>query len=85
MRRRFILQPHLRYRSQKKITSGKELLGGGVHVGTELGEGGDLTVLGEIEFHRTGNLLHGLHLGGGSDTGDGKTDVDGGTDTLKTP
>ena len=66
-----------------KFTSGKELLGGGVHVRTELGEGGDLTVLGQIEFHGSGNLFHSLHLGGGSDTGDGKTDVNGGTDTLK--
>jgi len=64
-------------------TSGKLLLGGGVHVGTELGEGGDLSELGEIELHGTRNLLHGLHLGGGTDSGDGKTDVDGGSDTLE--
>ena len=64
-------------------TSVQQLLGGGVKIGTELGEGGDLTVLGQIKFHGSGNLFHSLHLGGGSDTGDGKTDVNGGTDTLK--
>merc|ERR1712157_502534 len=62
---------------------GKELLSGGIHIGTELGEGGDLTELGQIQLHGTGNLFHGLHLGGGTDTGDGKTDVDGGTNTLQ--
>jgi len=63
-------------------TSGKLLLGGGVHVRTELGEGGDFSELGEIELHGTRNLLHGLHLGGGTDSRDGKTDVDGGSNTL---
>lgn len=66
----------------KTLTSGKKLLGGGIHIGTELGEGSDFTVLGQIQLHGTGNLFHGLHLGGGTDTGDGKTDVDGWTDTL---
>ena len=61
----------------------QQLLGGSVKIGTELGESGDLTVLGQIKFHGSGNLFHSLHLGGGSDTGDGKTDVNGGTDTLK--
>jgi len=64
-------------------TSGKLLLGGGVHVRTELGEGGDFSELGEIELHGTRNLLHGLHLGGGTDSRDGKTDVDGGSNTLE--
>lgn len=77
------LRNRVYHRFLGKFTSGKELLGGGVHVGTELGEGGDLTVLGQIELHGSRNLFHSLHLGGGSDTGDGKTDVNGGTDTLK--
>ena len=58
------------------------LLGGGVKIGTELGEGGDLTVLGKLELHGTGNLLHGLDLGGGTDTRHGETDVNGGAHTL---
>jgi len=63
-------------------TSVEELLGGGIHIGTELSEGGDLSVLREIELHGTGDLLHGLELGGGSDSGDGETDVDCWSDTL---
>ena len=58
------------------------LLSGGIHIGTELGKGGDFTELGQIQLHGTGNLFHGLHLGSGTDTGDGKTDVDGWADTL---
>jgi hypothetical protein len=64
------------------LTSVEELLGGGIKIGTELGEGGDLSVLGQLELHGTSNLLHGLDLGGGADTGHGKTDVNGGSDTL---
>merc|ERR1712142_683347 len=67
----------------KTLTTRKKLLSGGIHIGTELSEGSDFTILGQIQFHGTGNLLHGLHLGGRSDTGDGKTDVNGGTDTLE--
>ena len=46
------------------------------------GEGGDFSVLGQEELQRTGDLFHGLELGSGTDTRHGKTDVDGGTDTL---
>ena len=63
-------------------TSGELLLGGGIHIGTELSEGSDFSELGKIELHGTRDLLHGLHLGGGTDTGDGQTDVDGWADTL---
>merc|ERR1740128_1386459 len=52
-------------------TSVQELLGGSVQVGTELGEGGDLTVLSQLQLHGSGNLLHGLGLGSGADTGHG--------------
>ena len=45
------------------LTSVEEVLGGGVEIGTELGEGGDLSVLSELELKRTGDLLHGLDLG----------------------
>jgi hypothetical protein len=47
-----------------------------------LGESGDLTVLSQEKLEGTGNLLHGLELSGGTDTRHGKTDVDGGTNTL---
>ena len=42
-----------------------------------------LSVLSQLELHGTGNLLHGLGLGSGSDTGHGQTDVDGGSDTWR--
>ncbi len=66
----------------KLLTSVKELLGGGIEIGTELGESGNLSVLGELELHGSRNLLHGLDLSGGSDSGDGKTDVNGWSDTF---
>ena len=58
------------------------LLGGGVEVGSELGEGGDLTVLGQLELHGTGDGLGGLVLGGGADAGHGEADGDGGALAL---
>jgi hypothetical protein len=85
-------------------TTVEEETGRGVEVGTELGEGGDITVLSEVKLEGTGNGLHdlcnrkkqgqyqeegeesgrtNLGLGGRSDTGDGKTDVNRGTDTLE--
>jgi len=42
----------------------QQLLRGGVQVGAELGEGRNLTVLGQLKLHRTGHLFHGLCLGG---------------------
>ena len=50
------------------FTPAKGLLGGRVKIGTELGEGGDFTVLGQEELERAGDLLHGLELSGGADT-----------------
>ena len=64
------------------LTSVKELLGGGIQIRTELGEGSDLTILSELELEGTGELFHGLNLGGRTDTRHGKTDIDSGTDTL---
>ncbi|KAI5296362.1 hypothetical protein KEM55_005847, partial [Ascosphaera atra] len=64
------------------LTTGENLLGGGVEVGAELRKGRNLTVLRQEKLEGTGDLLHGLELGAGADTGDGKTDVDGGADTL---
>jgi len=46
------------------LTSVKKLLGGGIKIGTELGEGSDLSVLGKIELHGTRHLLHCLNLSG---------------------
>jgi len=37
----------------------EQLLGGGVQVGAELGEGGHLTVLGQLQLHGTGHLVVG--------------------------
>jgi hypothetical protein len=66
----------------KTLTTAEGLLGSSVQIGTELGESGDLTVLGQEELQGTSDLLHGLDLGSGTDTGNGQTDVNGGTDTL---
>jgi hypothetical protein len=75
------------HRCQKPVitytfTTVKGLLGGSIQIGTELGESSDLTVLGQEKLEGTSDLLHGLKLGSGSDTGDGKTDVNGWSDTL---
>ena len=64
------------------LTSVEELLGGSIEIRAELGKGGDLTILGQLELEGTGKLLHGLDLGGGTDTGHGETDVNGWADTL---
>ena len=64
------------------LTSVKELLGGSIKIGTELGESSDLTILGQFELHGTSDLLHGLDLGSGTDTRHGQTDVNGWSDTL---
>jgi len=64
-------------------TSVEEVSGGSIQIGTELGEGGDLSVLGEVKLQGTGNRLHEFGLGGGTDSRDGKTDVDCWSDTLE--
>jgi len=63
------------------LTSVKKLLSRGIKIGTELGESSDFSVLGKLELHGTGNLLHGLDLGGGTDSRYGKTDVNCWSDT----
>ena len=70
------------YLSEARATV-EEVLGGSVEIRAKLGKGSDLTVLGKLELERGGDLLHGLGLGSGADTGHGETDVDGGADTLK--
>lgn len=45
------------------LTSVEQVLGGGVQVRTELGEGSDLSVLGKLKLEGTGDLLHSLDLG----------------------
>jgi hypothetical protein len=67
----------------KTSTTVQQELGGGIQIGTELGEGSNFTVLGKEKLEGTGNLLHSLGLGSGTDTGDGKTDVNSGTNTLE--
>lgn len=64
-------------------TTGQQEAGGGVEIRTKLSEGGDFTVLREVELEGTGELLHDLGLRGRADTGHGETDVDGGTDTTE--
>lgn len=39
-------------------TTGEEETSGGIEIGTELSEGSDFTVLGEVELERTSELLH---------------------------
>ena len=63
------------------FSSVQKLLGSGIKIRSELSEGGDLSVLGELKFHGTGDLLHGLNLGSRSDSGYGKTDINGWSDT----
>lgn len=52
-------------------TSVKEVSGRSVKVGTELSEGSDFSVLSKVELKRTGDGLHKLGLGGGTDSRDG--------------
>ena len=66
----------------KADTAAQELLSRGIQVVAELGESSHLTILGKLKLHGTSHLLHGSCLGSGSDTGHGKTDVDGRSDTL---
>ena len=44
-------------------TTGEEEASRGVEIRTELGEGSDFTVLGEVELERTSELLHDLAIG----------------------
>ena len=64
------------------LSSSELLLGGLIQVGTELGEGSNLSVLGELQLEGTGDLLHGLNLGSRADTGHGETHIDGRPDSL---
>lgn len=54
-----------------------------VQIGTELGESGDFSVLGEVKLQGTSDGFHEFSLGGGTDSRDGKTDVDCWSDTLE--
>lgn len=63
------------------LTSVQKLLGGSIEVRSELSESGDFSVLGELQFHGTSDLLHGFNLGSRSDSRHGKTDVNGWSDT----
>ena len=52
----------------KLLSSVEQLLGSGVKIGTELGEGSDLTILSQLKLERTCKHLHGLNLGCRSDS-----------------
>ena len=64
------------------LTSVKELLCSGVQIRTELSEGSDFTILGELKFQGTGDLFHSFDLSGRTDTRYRKTDINGWTNTL---
>ena len=66
----------------KFLSSVKELLGGSIKIGTELGESSDLSELSELKLEGTGDLLHGLNLSSRSDTGHRETDVNSWTNSL---
>ena len=63
-------------------TAAQQLLGGGIQIRAELGKCSNLTVLCKLKFHGAGHLLHGTRLSSRSDTGNGKTDVNGWSNTL---
>ena len=77
-----ILEHRLESGDTYTFTTVKGLLRGSVQIGTELGEGSDFTVLGQEELQGTGDLLHGLELGSGTDTGHRETDINGWSNTL---
>src|SRR5262245_30488891 len=54
--------------------------GGLVEVRAELGEGGELTELGQVQTQRPRDLAHGLDLGRAAHPRHGEADVDGGPD-----
>ena len=58
------------------------MLSSSVQIRTELSKSSDFTILSELEFEGTSDLLHGLDLGGGTDTRHRETDVDGWANTL---
>jgi hypothetical protein len=73
---------HLLEELGKALATVEGGLRGSIQIGSELGKGSDLTVLSQEKLQRTSNLLHSLDLGRRTDTGYGKTDVDGRPDTL---
>ena len=60
----------------------QQLLGRGVEVRTELGEGRHFAILGQLQLDRARNLLHRLGLRGRADARHRQADVDGRTDAL---
>mmetsp|Transcript_18180 Transcript_18180/g.42282 ORF Transcript_18180/g.42282 Transcript_18180/m.42282 type:complete len:302 (+) Transcript_18180:32-937(+) len=67
---------------RKNAATEKLLLGRSIKVRTELSEGGDLTVLCQLELQCACNLLHGLDLCCTSDTAHRQADIHSWTDTL---
>ena len=56
------------------------LLRGFVQFGSELGEGFEFAVGGQVELQRAGDFFHRLGLGVAADAADADADVDGGAD-----
>merc|ERR1712100_581918 len=65
----------------KALAALQLLLGGGIQIGSELGEGGQLVELGQLQFQGAGNLLDGLGLGSATHPAHGDTHVDRRTQT----
>ena len=63
-------------RLDEALAARESPLGVGVQLGAELGEGLELTVLGEVETEPAGDLLHRLRLRVAADPGDRDADVD---------
>merc|ERR1712100_428911 len=57
------------------------LLGGGIKIGGELGEGSQLVELGQLQFQGASNFLDGLGLGSTANPTHRDTHINGGTQT----
>ena len=63
------------------LTAAQLGLGGGIQVGSELGEGCQFVKLGQFQFQGTSDFLDGLGLGGTTNPADRNTHIDGRTQT----
>lgn len=63
-------------------TSVQQLLSSSIQIGTELSESSHLTILSQLKFHGTSDLLHSPGLSSRSYTRHRQTDVDGWSDTF---
>ncbi|KAH3658809.1 hypothetical protein OGATHE_006535 [Ogataea polymorpha] len=66
----------------QSLTSRQGLLSRGIKIRTELSKGSNFSVLSQEQLQRTSNLLHGLNLSSGTNSGHRQTDVNSWSDTL---